>query len=140
MRQRKFRAWDKKSKKMLMDGFIIYYTVVAIKYINNRYPSVDDLIVMDWTGKKDISGKDIWESDIVEYDDICSDDYILETGKGIRGIITYIQDRCQLMPQDIKENHKGGHYISHWDFIDNIKVIGNIHKNPKLLEQKCLDQ
>ncbi len=92
--------------------------------------------VGQYTGLKDCKGVEIYEGDIVEYGDVLSDAYILDTNARTRGIITWIDYRCQFVPQEIEENHKGGHYITHWDSVIDIEIIGDIHTTPELLEKQ----
>ncbi len=144
---RKYRAWDKLTNKMRVvekiswmykdkkPRFSLLDTHMSgVCYTLER--DEDDIILMEDTDLKDKNGKKVWESDLVRYHDICSDDWILNQEKAEKtlGQINWIEYRCQFMPQEIRENHKGGHYTSHWDFITGLEVIGNIHENKNLLE------
>lgn len=90
--------------------------------------------IRQYIGLKDKNGKEIYEGDILRYDDVCSDSHILNTGERIIGVVKWIPDRAQFMPQDIKKNHKGGHYVAHWDFMTDAEILGSIYENPELLE------
>ena len=129
MRQTKFRAWDKKSKKMLIDGFIIYYTGVAIKYLDVRHSSIDELIVMEWTGKKDRNGKDIFEGDIVD------NGFKFAPSKGV---VKFWEASFRVAPLEgsgIFSLGMTGQMCS-----GKMKVIGNIYENSNLLEKKCKEK
>lgn len=60
----KFRAWDKKEKKMISWWEILnYYNLHAMLDPVSR--DFDRYIVMQFTGKKDIYGTDIYDNDYV---------------------------------------------------------------------------
>ena len=132
MREIKFRAWGHFGGYAKDNMIQNWQSSDLIEYVG--LDGGGHFEIMQYTGLKDKNGKEIYEGDIVEYDDICSDAHILKTGKKDRGVITWIEKRCQLMPQEIRENVKGGHYIAHWEFLTSIEVIGNIYENPELLK------
>lgn len=60
----KFRAWDKKEKKMISWWEILnYYSLHAMLDPASR--DFDRYIVMQFTGKSDINGVDIYEKDFL---------------------------------------------------------------------------
>jgi uncharacterized phage protein (TIGR01671 family) len=146
MRDIKFRAWDTNGGKMWTVSSIDFnntddHAARYGYYLGDTFRSFDiegntlfgstcDCKIMQYTGLKDKHGKEIYEGDILRYDDVCSDSHILNTGEWVKGVVKWINDRAQFMPQDIKRNHKGGHYVAHWDFMIDIEVIGNIYENP----------
>ena len=79
-----------------------------------------------YTGLKDKNGKEIYEGDICTYSDVAD----FPKGRTIKGQVNYIGNRCALMLQDIMENSRGGHYLTLWDWAENIEVIGNLYENP----------
>lgn len=146
MREIKFRAWDKKTKKIRQvvdivfnEGFMVEpndntvklvylkgYDCIERKDIMFRRESNFEL--MQYTGLKDKNGKEIYEGDICEYYDVSGRDgvCIVESGKAA-----------------FKANWIGG-TISRTIFLNYIhdlisgefEVIGNIYENPELLEKK----
>lgn len=80
--------------------------------------------------KVEWSGKEIYEGDIVKYH--CIFNY--PENRIDNGIITWIEHRCGLFPQDIEENKRGGKYIHQWDDTEDLEVNGNIYENPELLK------
>ena len=76
--------------------------------------STDDVILEQYTDRKDRNGKEIYEGDIFEYYDGYQD---------LRGIIAFEEGAfCQ----------KDG--ICLFNFNKMCKIIGNIHENPELSE------
>ena len=123
MKELKFRAWDKVTKR--------YYTVSGLEYDDNgnlcevylagiqisesdpdanvREPS--DVILEQDTGLKDQNGKKIYEGDIVQ----CYDPRFKSTDKRFGG--PSVVDRF---------------YSDTFTY----EILGNIHENPELLEKK----
>lgn len=119
----KFRAWDVRNNKyyhMSNGDFIIDYEGVSL------LSEYGGLINKSWkleqfTGLHAKSGKEIYENDLLvfEYDDLrgCSLPYIVMMKHG-----------AWKMQHGIKDE-----YIYH--HLDKIKIVGNIHENPELLEE-----
>jgi len=129
MRGIKFRAWDKNTKEWYLDkkqGLVVGLYGDITNCWNGELMDdyTDRIILLQYTGLKDKNGVEIYEGDI------------LETDKG------YIQK-----VEHITETIDGTTYVSGfyawdeekhtWMAIDNTdKIIGNIYKNPELLEAK----
>ena len=137
----KFRAWDKENKKMLVvndicnlfweNTFFECYELVPdpkgkreYELINHRI-DFEDCVLMQSTGLVDKNGQEIFEGDIVEFED--ADD--IENVYINQGVIEW----CQ-----------GGFTVSNRttvtldDLLDEdtleVTIVGNIYDNPELLD------
>ena len=138
MRDIKFRAWDKVSKKMLkiglvdLDDMTVYNAKSGdfrcsyqrkTKYSENEsFEDVERLIFMQYTGIKDKNEKEIFEGDI----------FVHNNQK-----FEVIYDGTRFIGVD--SDRSGNGYVcyvdSHYkDGSSSIEVIGNIYENPELLE------
>lgn len=126
-REIKFRAWDVFQERM-------HYGAES-----GIYEDPDEIIpfdkilgfpcyeVMEYTGVKDYENKEIYEDDIVQF--FNDEDYILKPGKA--AICFDLGAFC------IKHFKYGTETLGNMDIDDMfIKVIGNIHENPELLESE----
>lgn len=134
MREIKFRAFDKVSRKM-SPSFSLFgeFTMLGLVFgwLDNvrgnadgccSIESLNDLIIIQYTGLKDVNGFEIYDGDIVElYPDDIEMRYIRE--------VKWAYDRPVL---GITNEHGGAILCKPNSEI--IKVIGNIHENPELLE------
>ena len=123
----KFRAWDKVQNKMLLPDNIEFingqaYWAEASTDGNSSYSNdgeVDGIGALfeleQFTGLKDVNGKDIYEGDILE-------------NRKYRSIVKFASGKFLA---DLIET------IQTFDLIgetNGSKVIGNVHENPELLK------
>jgi len=126
VRERKFRAWNKETQKMIQKPLLPLGT--DLWPINNIFTVYKKFIWMQYIGLKDKNGCEIYEGDKVKI--YCSCGY---TDVGV-----------------VEWNHNGFRlhfqYAHNWDneqdmfnnYASDREVIGNIYKNPELLEvEKC---
>lgn len=137
MREIKFRAWDEEDKRMYCDDkVIVTFSGFLEEVYVRRNSTVDELIdykLMQYSGIKDIEGKEIYEGDIVEFLDEevnyshCGVEYdeFINIGK-----VIFSHD--ELMGWDITNRNMDLEEV--WHYREYIKVIGNIYENPELLE------
>jgi uncharacterized phage protein (TIGR01671 family) len=117
MREIKFRAWDKRFKRMVYSG------AMAILYLKD-----DDHEIMQFTGLHDKNGKEIWEGDIVTYEEWYR--FHEECINSIDAVEFNIS-LAGWYPMASHINVEDGFYNHE---IENIEVIGNIYETPELLK------
>jgi uncharacterized phage protein (TIGR01671 family) len=114
MREIKFRAWDIEANRIMDDIECGEWTIEALTSCS--------LDVMQYTNLKDKNGKEIYEKDIIRWNDTNT-------------IIRYeVFDGGWVF-----DNHIPGQYGT--EFFDyqasiNCEIIGNIYENPELIEEK----
>jgi len=112
MREIKFRAWDGESGKMSSPFQMEELKFGYLKEIDNSIIDVE-LVLMQYIGRKDKNGKEIYEGDIVK--NPCYE--VRDDGSIPDGIIDVVKfEKCCF-----------------WNGRENSEVIGNIYENPKLL-------
>lgn len=133
MRERKFRAWDSERKEMarVINLDTEDCDVRLIDENCGRWTTVYPYIatVMEYTTMKDNNNKEIYEGDIVEFLDSSEStdsyerDEFWNVGKvfwNTERLGFDVSNRCDVDAEDV------------WT---DIRVIGNIFENPKLLEE-----
>jgi uncharacterized phage protein (TIGR01671 family) len=161
MREIKFRAWDKKSKKMrvvsniVFDSYSEFSKNIKVKLVNlwgKIFPAYDDgecnndilvqregntFVLMQYTGLKDKNGVEIYEGDILKTP--CMDDF-----KDSVGIVEYDNGLFCIRANKSKVKRPMNTTLSkdlilpfvEADTYHGFEIIGNIYENPELLEQQ----
>lgn len=117
-RQIKFRAWDIHTKTMLDSDFV------------GKNWSVNDLMppsefpIMQYTGFLDKNGKEIYEGDIVSYNET-------QTMKAHKQIVEWKSERANADCDCWGVEYSGFSLTS----VKDCEIIGNIYENPELLNK-----
>jgi hypothetical protein len=125
MRELKFRVWDKKTGKYLLpwpnSGFTLFGEVTCFDLIGqqfgkyeNRLLRYNDLIIEQFTGKRDRNGDDIYEGDVIYlYDE--------EERKNVKREVYYdvqmVGYQLRYTREDLANPPMG-----------SISIVGNIHE------------
>ncbi len=139
-REIKFRIWDIENKEMLrvqeLDFEPTFYGGrIAIRPDQyNDYFDTEDMILMQYTGLHDKNGKEIYEGDIVLYQDW---EMAYEGGGNDsfinKGIVEYCEDNCCF---NVTERQTVDLADVLYKDNEDLEVIGNIYDNPELLGEK----
>lgn len=147
-REIKFRAWDEVAKKWLwITGFETKETSKGNGYTlgglfhDGDYVGHENIKVIQYTGLKDKNGREIYESDIVQYTRIvyadCSRTEIEDIEELVIGEVYYAEGLWigfRFIDGTGKLFLPG--QVSSEDNNPEIEVIGNIYENPELLNEK----
>ncbi|PFD94733.1 hypothetical protein COE15_01055 [Bacillus cereus] len=137
MREIKFRAWTNgwmgrgPSSKMIYSGDLAdhYDSESAIDF----YPIKEGDTLMQYINQKDSEGTKIYEGDVVTWYNP-----MIETGERMTGVVVYDTKQATYKKCPInlyKANAGNGGYTGYeFRWYDNVKVLGNIHENPELLQ------
>jgi len=130
MREIKFRVFDPcvpkdegEAESGNHSGAMIHWDYVKqSSYLKDAIELNGAVYLMQYTGLKDKNGKEIYEGDI-----LTAYDYV--NYGNIKSVVKWIDNKCGFFPQEQEVNKFGGNYLSYWDQIQDIEVIGNIYEN-----------
>lgn len=136
MRHIKFRAWYKPYKQMCQveslrfDGNGVYTAVLIEEpFYDRKLVEADEIVIEQFTGLKDKKGTEVYQGDI------CS--FTSKTGKHT-GVVERLDNLAGFGLRMVKNNFR--YTFSNLDTmgvnLDTLEVVGNIHENPELLEEK----
>ena len=125
MRDMKFRVWYKPYKQMCQVESLRFdengvYTAVLIEepFYDRRIVEADEIVIEQFTGLKDKNGVNIYDGDIL----------IDDAGEPIEYWVVKFSDggfigECAGVAEPLFE-------------LTQLEVVGNIHENPELVEEK----
>lgn len=139
MRGIKFRQWWRtpfNTYRMTYDPVIGYNPFDLNKAI--KYSEENDMVLMQFTGLKDINGTEIYEGDILTTEFYPFQDY----GKhNYHGVVEWIDETASFyITKRIANNEKRGISDGISEPIEDIsefEIIGNIYENPELLKSNA---
>lgn len=128
MRELKFRSWLKNYNCYadvlgFEQGRLFVQFQSGERSQHRLYVPIEDCILEQYTGLEDKNGKDIYEGDIVEY-----------------GTCYYGNEKRHRKVVEWKEwdsdDFGEPHNLGYSNLSECMEVIGNVHENPDLLEEK----
>lgn len=129
MRDIKFRIWDTENKEMLkvqeLDFEPTFYDGrIAIRPDQyNDYFDTEDMILMQYTGLHDKNGKEIYEGDILRFNEVDT------------AIVEWNEKYAYFMVRPIQDCYFDSDVLGHAIEYNNVEIIGNIYENEDLLEK-----
>ena len=156
----RYRVWDVLAEEMINEILMISFvrkeiigkfsdgsTSVPLKFEDKR--NGEDVILLQSTGLKDKGGKEIFEGDVLKFNDewneYCHEGYVDGSVEGVNYVEVVRSEACFefgktkypdsslfILMEDEHLNFKD--FIKSEDF--EFEIIGNIYENPELLEDK----
>ena len=146
----RFRAWDKKFKEMVqVDALVFEEQIIKATYKNGNVVKEDlkNYVLMQSTGLTDSAGKEIFEGDILKFNDswndFCYEGYVDGEIEGINFVEIESETACFVFGKTKISDSSLFYYTNeeHLTFQEIItdtsfefKIIGNVWENPELAE------
>lgn len=131
-RELKFRVWSIEEKQWVnpnilevfdSDGTLEPFAYIKTGKLTPVYMPIENYVIHQYTGKKDMTGREIYEDDFIE----CRfSDGAGWTADG-RGHVVYDEERCAFSLRN-----PDGYTL--FLGLENVKVIGNACENPELFK------
>lgn len=127
----RYRMWNRITSQLhLVDG--LYFDDKEAEYVDDdnvlRFVSFKNVELMQSTGLVDEKGVEIFEGDIVQFEDCYTETDFLYVNTGI---VEWSQGSFTITNRDSVEMGD----LLDGEFLD-VTIIGNIYENPELLEDK----
>ncbi len=121
-----FRVWHKERKYLYDNVAVSAQNKVGYGSSGGRYDfeSAKDAVILQYTGREDRKGKEIFEGDVLK----------------IRGVpdpvvVKWSRKKVGFILENPKETKASKKEMA-WSSGGSLKVLGNVYKKPKLLEDK----
>lgn len=146
----KFRMWNRISSQLhLVDG--LYFDDKEAEYVDDdnvlRFIGFKNIELMQSTGLKDKNGKEIFEGDILKFNDewneYCHEGYVDGSVEGVNYVEVVKGEACfefgkTRYPESSLFIHMEDEHLSFAELVNDkdfeFEIIGNIYENPELLE------
>lgn len=125
MKNIKFRAYNPRDKKMHYDitGFEFFGDGnMSGVFIDGAFYLIEEIKLMQYTGLHDENGKEIYEGDIIQYEDIT------------KGLVRYSEKYAQYVLVDTGSVKDEFEPLGDYN-MGVFEIIGNEFDNPDLLEK-----
>ena len=146
----RLRAWDKEFKEMVqVDALVFDEQIIKATYKNGNVVKEDlkNYVLMQSTGLKDKNGKEIFQGDILKFNDTwsdyCYEGYVDGEITGVNYVEIEKETTCfgfgkTRIPESSLFNLVNDEHFTFKELITDtsfeFEIIGNIHTNPELLE------
>lgn len=146
----RFRAWDKEFKEMVqVDALVFDEQIIKATYKNGNVVKEDikNYVLMQSTGLRDKNGKEIFEGDILKFNDswndFCYEGYVDGEIEGINFVEIESETACFVFGKTKISDSSLFYYTNeeHLTFQEIItdtsfefEIIGNIWEHPELAE------
>lgn len=127
----KFRVWLTDIDQMLRVKALVFekdMTRCVCGYSFDFYLEDENATIMQLTGLRDKNGKEIFEGDIVQFEDCYTETDFLYVNTGI---VEWSQGSFTITNRDSVEMGD----LLDGEFLD-VTIIGNVYENPELLEDE----
>ena len=150
----KFRAWHKKLSRMMSVRILFFFAgkldeLEVNDSVMNDYIPVhpNEIELMQSTGLKDKNGQEIFEGDILkfndEWEDYCQEGYVDGSSEGINYVLigsemTYFIFEKTKYPDSSLFYYVNEEHLTFQEVMEDnefeFEIVGNIYENPELLE------
>lgn len=126
MREIKFRAWNHVVSKMVYQPTLEEDGNTYMHFAYTKEGAFESCQLMQYTGLKDVNGKEIYEGDILAERDILADG-----GHPDKLFVAEFDDRGCFIAKEIGPPDFA--LLDDYDFV----IVGNLYEHPELLEAKA---